>query len=277
MSIYMDRHYLKNATQHALAAAHQNDLRLQDKYNIKMLTYWFDEDRSTAFCLVDAPNEETIHKLHDEAHGSVPNDIIPVDPMAVEAFLGRIEDPVTPSGAPTGSTECAIDSAFRTIMYTDLQDSTLMTTRLGDTKAIHFLRIHNSIIRQALNSHAGREVKNTGDGFLASFCSASDAMNCSIDIQKSFASYNEEDIEVPIRVRIGLSAGEPVEENGDLFGTSVQLSARLCEHAEPDSIIAAQVVKDECEPLKFRFLDQGNLTPKGFLKPVQIYEIIWKD
>ncbi len=276
MSIYMDRHYLKNATQHALAAAHQNDLRLQDKYNIKMLTYWFDEDRSTAFCLVDAPNEEAIHKLHDEAHGSVPNEIIPVDSMAVKAFLGRIEDPITPREVLTDPSEIAVDSAFRTIMYTDLQDSTLMTTRLGDTKAIYFLRIHNSFIRQALKSHTGSEVKHTGDGFMASFSSASDAIRCSIDIQKSLASYNEEYNEVPMHVRIGLSAGEPVEENGDLFGASVQLSARLCEHAEPDSIIAAHVVKNECKPERFRFLDRGNLTPKGFLEPVQIYEIIWK-
>lgn len=275
MSIYMDRHYLKNATQHALAAAHEKDLNLQEKYGIKMLTYWFDEDRGTAFCLVDAPDEEALHKLHDEAHGSVPNEIIPVDPVAVEAFLGRIEDPVAPGGAPADPSESTIDAAFRTIMYTDLEDSTLMTTRLGDTKAIHFLRIHNALIRRALKSNGGREVKNTGDGFMVSFSSTSDAINCSIDIQKFLAAYNDKNSEVPIRVRIGLSAGEPVEENGDLFGTSVQLSARLCDHAEPGSIIVAQIVKDECGPETFEFLERGNLTPKGFLEPVPIYEIEW--
>ena len=206
----------------------------------------------------------------------MPNEIIPVDPMAVEAFLNRIEGPVIPSVVFANLPEIALDSAFRPIMYTDLQESTMMTTRLGDTKAVQFFRIHNYFVRKALKSHAGREVKHTGDGFVASFRSVPNAINCSIDIQRSLALYNNENHKVPLHVRIGLSAGEPVEEDGDLFGVSVQLSARLCEHAQPDSIIAAEVVKRECEPEKFEFLDRGNLTPKGFLDPIQIYEIIWK-
>mgnify|MGYP001818596677 FL=1 len=271
----MDRHYLENATQHTLATAHRSDLRLQKKYNIKILTYWFDEDRNTAFSLIDAPNKDAIRNLHDEAHGSVPNEIIPVDPMAVEAFLGRIEAPVIPSDDLANLPEFALDSAFRAIMYTDLEESTMMTTRLGDTRAVQFFRIHNYFVREALKSHAGREVKHTGDGFMASFRSAPNAIKCAIDIQRSLALYNKENHKVPLHVRIGLSAGEPVEEDGDLFGVAVQLSARLCEYAQPDSIIAAQVVKSECEPEKFEFLDRGYLTPKGFPDPIQIYEIIW--
>jgi Protein of unknown function (DUF4242) len=71
MPVYMDRHYIEGATRHAVADAHQKDLALQDKYHVKFLTYWFDEKRCTAFCLIEAPNRETIERAHNEAHGSV--------------------------------------------------------------------------------------------------------------------------------------------------------------------------------------------------------------
>ncbi|HEY5811148.1 MAG TPA: DUF4242 domain-containing protein, partial [Terrimicrobiaceae bacterium] len=90
MPIYMDRHFIEGATHQTLANAHQKDLATQGKYGVRFMTYWFDEVRSTAFCLVDAPNKEAIQKAHDEAHGNVPSEIIEVDPMVVEAFLGRV-------------------------------------------------------------------------------------------------------------------------------------------------------------------------------------------
>jgi len=270
MPIYMDRHTMPEATtQDEIAKAHFQDLKLQDKYKIKLLTYWFDEERSTAFCLINSPNEESIHRLHDEAHGSIPNEIIEVDPMTVDAFLGRIKDPVPTQG------ESAIDSAFRIIMFTDLKDSTTMTTRFGDTKAMQFLRIHNKLTRSSLRENNGREVKHTGDGFMISFTSVSNAIDCAIEIQNAFASYNQEHPDEPMHLRIGLSAGEPVEEDGDLFGSTVQLAARICNHAEPDNILADQLVYNLCEPKNYNFIDLGEITPKGFNQAVRIYEANW--
>jgi Nickel responsive protein SCO4226-like len=60
MPIYMDRHYLEGATHHTLATAHQKDLVVQGKYGVRFLTYWFDEARCTAFCLVEAPDKNAI-------------------------------------------------------------------------------------------------------------------------------------------------------------------------------------------------------------------------
>ena len=77
---------MENVTAKAVADAHQKDLRLQDKYGVKLLTYWFDEARGSAFCLMDAPAEERVTQLHAEAHGSVPNKNMEVDPQTVEAF-----------------------------------------------------------------------------------------------------------------------------------------------------------------------------------------------
>jgi len=275
MPVYMDRHYIEGATRHAVAHAHQKDLALQDKYNIKFLTYWFDEARCTAFCLIEAPNRNAIEQAHNEAHGFVPNEVLEVDPSVVDAFLDRIKDPPQTHPSAAKSADIAMDAGFRVIMFTDLKDSTLMTTLYGDTKALHLLHIHNALTRNSLNAHRGREVKHTGDGFMASFVSVTDAVECAVAIQKAFAAYNKENPETPLNLRIGLSAGEPIEEHGDLFGKAVQLAARLCAHAEPAQILVAQVVFDHCEGKKSPFLELGEVTPKGFHQPIRVYELNW--
>ena len=277
MPVYMDRHYIEGATQHAVADAHQKDLALQDKYKIKFLTYWFDEARCTAFCLIESPNRNTIEQAHNEAHGSVPNEVLEVDPSVVDAFLGRIKDPPRSDPLAAKSAEIAMDAGFRVIMFTDLKDSTRMTTLYGDTKALHLLHIHNALTRNSLKTHHGREVKHMGDGFMASFVSVSDAVQCAVDIQNAFAVYNKKNPETPLILRIGLSAGEPIEEHGDLFGKAVQLAARLCAHAEPAQILVAKVVFDQCEGEKLSFLDLGEVTPKGFDQPVRVYELSWAE
>src|ERR1044071_8935495 len=104
-----------------------------------------------------------------------------------------------------------MDSAFRAIMFTDLKDSTAMTNRLGEAKAMHLLHIHNALIRNALKDHDGREVKHTGDGVMASFTSVPNAVRSAVAIKKAFAAYNKKNPATPMYVRIGLSAGEPVE------------------------------------------------------------------
>ena len=273
MPVYMDRHYLEGATRHAVADAHQKDLALQDKYNLKFLTYWFDEMRCTAFCLIEAPNRDTIERAHDEAHGLVPNEIIQVDPAVVDAFLGRIKDP--PATSPEKSEGARVDPGFRAIMFTDLKDSTRMTTLYGDAKALHLLHVHNALTRNSLNAHRGREIKHTGDGIMASFVSVPDAVECAIAIQKAFAAYNQEHAEAPLYLRIGMSAGEPIEEHGDLFGKAVQLAARLCAHAEPAQILIDQVVFDQWSGKQLPFADLGEVTPKGFAYAVRVYEVQW--
>ena len=274
MPIYMDRHYVEGATRHAVAHAHEKDLEIQAEYGVNFLTYWFDEARCTAFCLVTAPNKDAVQKTHAQAHGLVPNEIIEVDPLVVDAFLGRITDPVS-TESPGAPMEVVREPAFRVIMFTDLKDSTTITTRLGDAKALHLLHIHNAMTRSALREHNGREVKHTGDGVMASFVAVSNAIQCALAIQKAFAAYNEGNPETAMYLRIGLCAGEPVEEDNDLFGTTVQLAARICAHADPGKILAAQVVLDHYQGEKSLFSDAGQITPKGFDHAVRVYEVQW--
>src|SRR5262249_4939031 len=129
MPIFLDRHNWGEFSPGEVAKLHLKGLEVQGKYGVKFLTYWYDAERRTTFCLVDAPDKETADKVHAEAHGHVANEMITVDLSAVEAFLGRIQDP------PSAKTIPIDDSAFRAIMFTDMVGSTEMTAQLGVTIA----------------------------------------------------------------------------------------------------------------------------------------------
>ncbi|HFQ5301268.1 TPA: nickel-binding protein [Vibrio vulnificus] len=270
MPLFMDRHFSENATREAIETAHLKDLDIQEKYGVKFVTYWFDEVRGTTFCLVEAESEAIIRQVHQEAHGDMPGEIIPVDPNIVQLFLGRIADPIT----PTHEEPTKIDSAFRIIMFTDLAGSTAMTTRLGDQKSMHLLHIHNAMTRNAIKMHNGREVKHTGDGFMVSFTSADDAVQCAKSIQQAFAQHNQSHPEQSMHVRIGLSAGEPVQENNDLFGSAVQMASRVCDATESDQILVVELVKQSCTHHQLQFCDCGEKTFKGFNEPTKLYQVI---
>src|SRR5688500_1322924 len=116
MPIFLDRHDLHGLGAADIADAHRKDLELQDRYGIRFLTYWFDQTRGTIFCLVDAPDMKTVECVHREAHGQVPGEMVEVSLAAVEAFLGRIQDPAPSPGRATSS----FDSGHRAILFTDI-------------------------------------------------------------------------------------------------------------------------------------------------------------
>ena len=173
MPIFMDRHFIEGATHHAIANAHEKDLKTQGKYGVKFLTYWFDEERSTAFCLVDAPDRKSIEEAHNDAHGDIPHEI------------------------------------------TD------------------------------------------------------------VEIKRKFLEQNRTSPDENLFVRIGVSAGEPIEDHGDLFGSAVQLAARLCAHAEPEQIVVSDLIHQHYEGEE-SLLDLGQVYLKGFAQPVSAFEVDYR-
>ncbi len=273
MPLYMDRHDGVTATPQEIARNHLRDLEVQRKYDTRYVTYWIDQEAHTAFCLVDAPSTDAAEAVHREAHDSVAAEIIEVDQQAVEEFMGRIAD--TPAAIDPAATE--MQSGLRIILFTDMEESTSITQRLGDARAMELLRTHNAFIRDALVAQNGSEVKHTGDGIMASFLSASGAVECAIAIQKALAAHNEQNPGTPIRVRIGLSAGEPVMESQDLFGAAVQLARRICDCAQPSVILVANVVRELCMGKGLLFADSGETALRGFEDPVRLYEVSWRE
>ncbi|WP_112662330.1 nickel-binding protein [Microvirga flavescens] len=270
MPLFLDRHDMKGTSATEVAEAHLKDLSIQDGYGVKFLTYWFDEERGTAFCLIDAPDQETAQRVHHDAHGHVAGEVIQVALSAVEAFLGRISDPQSSHPSETVMPE----PGHRSIMFTDIVESTEMTARLGDVASTELVRAHDALIRRALARHDGREVKHLGDGIMASFESTVAAVECAKAIQSSFERYNRASAE-PIHVRIGLDCGEPVEDSHDLFGSTVQCASRMCSAAGSDQILVTARIRDECGN-GYDFVDLGLKNLKGFHQPVQAFEYEWR-
>jgi len=267
MPLYMDRHDLGAVTPEDVAAAHVKDLEIQEKYGVRYVTYWFDTSTMTVFCLADAPTAEAADTVHRESHGLIAYQIIEVDGRAVVEFLGRIQEP-TP-GDPWVAT------AFRTILFTDMEGSTSLTQRLGDAKAIDVMRAHLTLVRSALREHGGTEIDSAGDGIMASFMSVVRAVECAIAIQRALDEHNKES-EEPFRLRIGLSAGEPVTASDRLFGAVIQLAARCCSQAEGGTIFTSSVIRDLCVGKDFVFQSRGAVPLKGFDEPIGLYEVDWR-
>ncbi len=272
MPIFMDRHEFRGLTRVDVAQAHTRDIEIQDRYGVKYMAYWFDEERGTGFCLVHAPDAAAAEKVHREAHGAIPNAIIPVDLAAVEAFLGRIGEPLTSGSGPAPS----VDPGRRAVMFTDIVGSTEMTARLGDAAALELVRAHDALVRRGLRAYGGREVKHTGDGIMASFDEAPKAVHAAADIQRRFAAHNAEASE-KLSVRIGIHAGEPVEDHNDLFGTTVQLAYRLCCEAEADGVAVSGLVRELCEEDFARFVQLGDRRLKGFAEKVPVFGLDWRN
>ena len=190
---------------------------------------------------------------------------------AIDEFIGL--------RAPAGHAAPSVSPAageFVTILFTDIEGSTTLTQRHGDARAQEIVRAHNQIVRDALRARGGSETKHTGDGIMASFPSASRAIESAIAIQQAVEAYNDHHPELRLGVRIGLNAGEPVAEERDLFGTAVQLARRVCDHAEPGQVLVPEGVRYLVAGKGFLFADTGIVSLKGFEDPVRLYEVRWQ-
>jgi class 3 adenylate cyclase len=151
-----------------------------------------------------------------------------------------------------------------------------MMQRLGDAKGRDVLREHERITRETLKQHGGVALKTDGDSFMISFGSVTAAMDCAVALQRAFATHNETAPE-PIAVRMGLNAGEPIEEDGDLFGSSVILAARIAAQAEAGEILIAEPVRHLLSGKSFAYADRGETVLKGFEDAVRLYEVRWRE
>ena len=167
MPLYMDIHELpEGTTPEDVAKAHAKDMETQRKYGVEYTKYWFNEKARKVFCLVHAPNAEAAQCVHREAHGLMAEKLIEIQPELLEGFLGGVE--TNSAGAavlPDAGTDPR-DPGIRTVLFTDVVNSTTLTQALGDEAALAILGVHDVIVRDALSALGGREVKHTGDGIV---------------------------------------------------------------------------------------------------------------
>lgn len=274
MPLYIDIHNLPGVRAEDVAKAHLADMQTQGYYGVNYVKYWVNEDSGKVFCLCDAPSAEAATNVHREAHGLVAERIIEVTPELTEMFMGAAETDNSGAVVFPGSGGNRRDPGVRTVLFTDIVGSTTMTQSLGDEAAMELLHVHDRIVREAIAAGNGREIKHTGDGIMAAFLSPVAAMRCAIAAQRELAEAGQA-AGVPLEIRIGAAAGEPVEHHDDLFGATVQLAARLCAHARPSEILVSNVVADLCLGKGVAFEDAVEVSLKGFDTPVRARKVQW--
>lgn len=261
MPIFMDRHDVPGVTAKAVAEAHQEDLKIQDKFDCRGLTYWFDEDKGMAFCLIEAPSSNAVQNLHDYAHGLIPNKVIEVEPDLVEAFLGRIEDPKGVNHAVS----VINDPAFRSVMAIYLDRKARIASNIRGNEITSNSQILQKLVRDVLSKYNGREVEHLSECYMASFASVNQSILCARSIQKHLREKYDPDSGMNnIQVRIGLSAGVPVSEDELLFGDTVKLAKRLRYVTIPGHIVLGTTVHSLC---KSKNLPQGEEDIVSALSP----------
>ncbi len=270
MPIYIDIHELPGVTPEAVAQAHLDDVRVQTKYGVAYHKYWVNQKKGRVYCLCEAPSAEMADAVHREAHGMRAERIMEVSPEIAEAFMGDAE--VNDVGAALLPQNAGHDPGTRTVLFTDIVGSTDMTRRLGDEASYALLSVHDRIVRHALSANNGREVKHTGDGIMAAFVSCSCAVRCAMTAVQEVMAHNP-DPYPPLKLRVGIAAGEPIERDNDLFGTAVQLAHRLCTHAEPQQILVSNAVAELCAGKMLPMRQVGPLALKGVDQPVHAHAV----
>jgi class 3 adenylate cyclase len=268
--MYIDRHDAPGASPEQLAAARFLDIEVQEKHGVKYHAYWFDQENGSVFCLAEGPSKQAVVAVHQESHGMLASTVLELDASTpLNAFMGSIPN------HPLGTAYTA--PAMRAIVFTDLCGSVAQTQQLGDEGHMQLLGEHDSIVRDELVTHEGREVKHVGDGIMAAFNSVVSAVAFSVAVQRRLHERNERG-GTPFHISIGISAGEPVtDDNDDLFGAAVQLAARLCAAASDDDIAVSVAVRELCIGKSFRFDDRGEHRLKGLPEPTRIYGVDWRE
>ena len=275
----MDRHDVsETVTAENVAELHQADLKIQKQFGCTGLTYWFDEKRKTAFCLVEAPNMKAIQKMHNHAHGQVANRIIEVSTGIVESFLGRIQDP-----EKTDDTVLNIinDPAFRTIMVIRLKQSTISPNSSSRLKT--FLQHFDHQVIKLLQHHEGTSVRKAKNYWLVSFKLVSNAVSAACKIQLLFKDLKKDIKDAKLTLKIGLSAGAPVTDKKSFFEDTIKLAERMSEFIKGEIIVSSEVreLYDSENPVALN--ETGNITSlcqsdENFLALLMDYtESVWRD
>ncbi len=221
---------------------------------------------------VDAGLLQTVRYPQGEAGFRAAQDLL----RAVAEGLGM---PVNAAAALTaetiiGSLAVGQTEGTVTIMFTDVEGSTRLLSTRGFTESHEIMKAYETIIEEKVAEHAGRRIKGLGDGFMISFGSVRHGVECALDIQRSIAEYSKQNPERKVRIRIGLNTGEVVEEAGDIFGSAVNVAARVAGKAKGGEILVSEVVRQLVGPMaEMKFEFRGRYKLKGFPDRWRLHQV----
>jgi class 3 adenylate cyclase/pimeloyl-ACP methyl ester carboxylesterase len=161
------------------------------------------------------------------------------------------------------------------VLRTDIVGSTAMTQRVGDVRSRELHQTHDTFVREAVQANRGWEVAHTGDGMVASFLAVDDAVRAAISVQRGLTAWNRASADESIEVRIGIAAGEVVEEGEKMYGQAFQLVTRLTDKAKPGQILISEAAQETASE-DFEYGATRSLQLKGFTERVRAREVGWR-
>jgi class 3 adenylate cyclase len=194
---------------------------------------------------------------------------------AATALAARLTDAAGPPAAGTTRrpTALATNEPLLAIMFTDIAGSTAAFDRLGDAAGLAIVRTHDAVAREWLGKYDGRQMKHTGDGILAAFSSVQSAIDCAVAMQRAFAQHTRRNPRRPLKVRIGINVGAPLAEDGDLFGTAVNIAARVCARAKGGEILITDGVYRLADAMAGRCRPVGRVKLRGLRSPTLLFQV----
>lgn len=249
MPLFIDFHELDDFTDNTLEElrqGHKLDLAVQSKYNVEYKHYYISKENRKAFCVMEGPDKESCEAVHREAHGLVACNIVEVELNKYGAILGLVR--ADPDGINLHD-DGTIDSGFRTILFI----STLIATLTRQTETVDLLQSLNNYtgqLRDIVTGHGGRDLTVGKSEVTYAFTSCTDAMRCSIALQKKINQMNSQlhYKKLKVETRIVLDAGEPVTRNDTFFGDTLQLARRLSHRGQDGDIVISSCVNEHSQP-----------------------------
>ena len=275
MPMYMDIHEVRGATAEDVAKAHIADVKTQGKYGVEYHKYWFNESTGKIFCLCSAPSPEAAATVHREAHGLVASKIIEVAPEVAEGFLGGTRSQSGGCGARSRrDAHSDRDPGIRTIAVHGHR-------RLDGAHAAPGRRRGHGSARGPRHDRPRRPGEPRAAARSSTPATASWRASCrrwrrSAAPPGSSARWPSTSRRTASsRSRSGSAPRResPSRITMDLFGSTVQLAARLCSHAQPEQSLVSNAVAELCIGKGLTFQDLGEVSLKGFDRPIRVHAV----
>lgn len=235
MALFMDLHkasdYEVKPTVDEIKHNHIADLEVQRKYDVKFLQYWINEEAGLVFCLMEAPDKESCAAVHREAHGNMPCNVIELQGGDYTTFMG--DGNKANKFDIVENADGTLDVGYRIILIADFISITGHHVLQEDL---------DHIIRKS----GGRIVNRPGSRKMIVFTTVAPAVECAAGIIQSVQNLPDKTNEI----RIGISAGEPVTVQDDIFAGAIQLANRLCDIAQNNQILISSLVKELTEEIR---------------------------
>lgn len=183
----------------------------------------------------------------------------------------KVEHGNPPDGSVTGGTA---EAAYRGFLFADLRGFTSYVESRGERSASELLDAYRTLVREQVARHAGAEIRTEGDSFYVVFPSARAAVACGLGITAAAARHSEEHPDRPIRLGIGINAGEATQHAEGYVGTAVNLAARVCSQARAGEVLVTATVREAARGTsELRFVARGSPRLKGIAESVPLYAV----